>query len=194
MLLASAVLDAAQSMPLVVHVIDYAHVDSWDLGQAEHYVAQMFGRVGVRTIWREERASSADPDNTKDVTVVILSRIMSERMVAANHLAKGVLGTAIHPSRRAWLYFDAIERAAVDRDLAVGMLLGQVIAHEIGHAVGNLAHTDHGTMQAVLNRGLETFQGFTKVEGQLIRATLSRPVERGTASVLATNNLPRSVP
>jgi hypothetical protein len=48
-------------------------------------------------------------------------------------------------------------------------------------------------MQAVLNLAPDTFQGFTKAEGQQIRATLNGPVERGTTSALAANNLPRSV-
>jgi len=191
-LLESVAVGAASPMTLVIHVIDYAQVEPFDLVRTQHDVARMFGSIGVTTNWRQERSSSADLDNTGDVTVVILSRSMSERMFAVDHLAKGVLGRAVPSCRRAWLYFDEIEKGAVDHNVGVATLLSRVISHEVGHMVGNLPHADRGTMRPVLDLAPGRFQGFTNAEGQQIRATLSeRSVERGRVSELAT---PHSVP
>jgi len=149
--MASAVSEGASPMTPALHVIDYAHVEPFDLAQAQHDVARTFGSIGVKTIWREERSSSADVDDTGDVTIVISRRACRNALFAADHPAKGVLGRAVPAARRAWLYFNEIEKAAVDHDVTFATLLSEALSHEVGHLVGNLAHAERGTMRLVLD-------------------------------------------
>jgi hypothetical protein len=190
-LVASAVTEAARPPTLVIHVVDYAFVPGSDLAQAQHEVERMFGSIGVKTIWREEHRLSASPADADDVTVVILSKSMSQRMHATEHVAECVLGRAAPQARRAWVYFDVIE-AAEHFDVGAGRILAQVIAHEVGHVVANLAHSDRGTMRAVLDIQPGTFQGFTNADGKQIRTSLGGASEPGRASELLRRNQPPS--
>jgi hypothetical protein len=162
---------AAEPIVLVINVIDYAHVSSGVLSEAQHHVVRVYGIEGIKVVWRDDRPSPAAASS--QLSVLILSDAMAAHKAATERVASDVLGTAaLAPARRAWIFLSRIEDVAARRGLSAGLLLGHVIAHEVAHAVANVEHSDAGLMSARLFLTADAIQGFTNRQGQQLRLAL----------------------
>jgi len=160
---------AAESPTFVVRVVDYADASSTVLIRAQHDVAGLFGAAGINVAWREGNDDS--PNATAEVTVLLLSDEMAEEKCAKEHIPKNVLGTAVPPAQRAWIFLRRVEDAAAAQGQSGGIVLAHVIAHEIAHIIDNVEHSPSGVMAASLRRS-DLLEGFSPEEAQRLRSAL----------------------
>ena len=170
----SSVAESAESLPLEVLVIDDVGVPSDTLEQSRHTASRIFEQLGIGLVWM----GGGMP---KVTGYLIVLKIVSQPPERKSRY-RGVLGTAAasagNRSRIAWLFYDRIdeERKRLDMDLA--LMLGHVIAHEMGHLLlANGSHSVAGLMKANwdTNQAALAFRRsltFSSEQAEAIRARL----------------------
>ena len=172
----TAVVGAKPGPAVTIYVTDYAGAPGEAIIEAQHVVAHVFGTAGVKTIWREEAAPPSVEREPNSVSVLILSSAMVERKCAAEQIPATVLGSAApYPVRRAWVFFERTHDAAGLQQRSVGWVLGHVVAHEVAHVLGQLAHAERGIMEQTLQVNGHLAEGFTPEQGARLRSALERP-------------------
>jgi len=165
----------AEDLPrLRILIVDHSELSGNALTEAQHYVQRVFGASGIRTSWSEVRPGGHAADES-DVTVLLLSRDMTARHTAGAGVPQSALASAApRPGMRAWIYSDRIVDQSGELGCSVGALLGQVIAHELGHAIAGLAHSPRGMMRGSIGRPVdENVHGFTASEAAQLRRALT---------------------
>ena len=137
---------------LTVYVSDSANTPERSLFDAEREAARIFKNAGIAVEWVNcSRFAGASQDSRCQQTpgpgefaVRIIPR--------ARQAASAVFGTSfIGPSGGVYadVFFDRVQQLRdIDPNLSVAPILGDVIAHELGHLLlGENAHTHTGLMQ-----------------------------------------------
>jgi hypothetical protein len=158
---------------IVLHVTNYAALSSDLLNVVRTRVAMVYEPIGVRIVWVEGAGSVKHrEDGRLHLTVLLLSRDMAARKISAENIKDNVLGQAHPSSGRASIFCDRI--ASMSGALRhFPMLLGDVIAHEVGHLVlGVDSHSRSGIMRAYANVRAFGPQNFEKTQARSIRKTL----------------------
>jgi hypothetical protein len=142
---------AETSPAITVQIYNYSQASPAILGRAEREADRILGEAGVRAVWLECRGrqgagSQARCQNASEATDIKL-RILSSPI--HNKFQHNVFGFAIHPALASVYYEYALRRAkSDDAEFAVPIILGCVIAHEIGHLLlGSNGHSGTGIMQ-----------------------------------------------
>jgi len=156
---------------IVLHVINYAALSRKVLEVASARVATVYERIGVRIVWVDGEVSPEERhDGRRHLTVLLLSRDMTEKKIKANGIQDGVLGQAHTSGARAHIFCDRIARTP---DAMQQIPLGQVIAHEVGHLVlGANSHSARGIMRAHMDVRALHLESFDNTQAQTIRTTL----------------------
>ena len=87
------------------------------------------------------------------------------------------LGAAVAGTRVATVVYQRVEERALSGGASVGLALGYVVAHELGHLLlGRTTHSAAGLMQPTLNMQLvrQRLLFFNEEEERTIRAALAR--------------------
>ena len=186
-----------------VRVYNYANVTSGVLAKAQSQAARIFRRTGVETNWvgcavpgREVESNplcKAKPGAT-DIQVRILPKKMARKLMK-HHSEFGLAFTAPGDGfgSNLSIFYHRVEELSARRHTSQSLLLGHLIAHEIGHLLLGLnSHSRSGIMHVPWNRSqverasLGTLL-FTRQEAEKMRGQVSR-------RVLAERNLPRLSP
>jgi hypothetical protein len=188
---------------LTVHVRNEAAASVDTLREGEKAAEMIFGRSGIHCQWVSEPVTLEDPheaapyfqsSSSSDIQLKVLPREMSDRL----SLPTGVTGLAPGdgPDRlMVYVFYDGvlelaqreaqrqaagIKKGEVARHATEAQILGEVIAHELGHILLNLSeHTRTGIMRGQwdLNDLRQIAEGrltFTKQQGQVLRAEVAR--------------------
>jgi hypothetical protein len=161
---------------VVLHVIDYAHVPAGEMAEAEEQATRVYHAAGVRTIWTAGvAASAAQADGAYHVDVVVLSKDMAARKIRADGVdEQQIFGTAVRPTRRAYIFYDHIAAYATQTSSPITRVLGVVLAHEVGHLLlPEFSHTSLGIMRATWEGRIARVPGFTDAQATRIRALLT---------------------
>jgi hypothetical protein len=176
------------NLRMLLNVEDFASLASSTLNDAANEVSQVFIHAGIRVVWVYGTGRAhASSDGHPHVWVQILNHEMAERKSAAERIPSTVLGQAAREVCRISIFNDRV--AALDNPLAEGaghgVLLGRVIAHEIGHLVlPPESHSGAGIMRGTFDLRPKMVPLFTVEQEEAIRLTLldRRPcVDRATA-------------
>ena len=133
---------SGEPLHLRIQVVDYSDLLPAALTEAQHYVQQVFGSIGIATSWTDKRPNHTLDD--ADVTILLLSREMSERHAARSTIPATVLASAgPRPAMRAWVYSDRVTTEAARLGCSLGTLLGDIVVHELGHIVERKANWRH---------------------------------------------------
>lgn len=164
---AAAAGDRETNPQFTIHVYNYAGVNTKTLSDAEKTASQTFQRTGVLTVWadapvRREPLQSI-PGEQKyfglaDIQLQILPREMADRLAMSSDVAGLAVGEGPDRCVAFVFYNRVIEVARSQRDAGFNgltsriastqQILGEVIAHEIGHILLNLdVHTKTGIMR-----------------------------------------------
>jgi hypothetical protein len=178
---------------VAISVYDYAHVSNELLAAAEEDAHRVFRRAGVETVWttclpKPEKARSNDCYRV-DATHLMLKIL--PRATAAHVRDRGeVLGTALVDEKGAGFYaytfYDRVQRVAEERKLGHA-LLGDVLAHEIGHLLlGSNSHSVSGIMSAhwygeELRRISEATMFFAPTQSRVMRERLGSSQSKSPA-------------
>jgi hypothetical protein len=153
---AAAVLRARPEVTISVY--DYAHVSTELLQAAEDEARRIFRQAGVQTFWvnclpKPERIES-NGCYFVDATHLML-KILPHAISTPVRDRTNVLGDALVDEKGAGYYayafYDRVQKVAEEHRLGHA-LLGDVLAHEIGHLLlGSNSHTVSGIMSAHWN-------------------------------------------
>ncbi len=129
---------------LTVTVYDYSGVDARTLATAQDVASEVYRRAGIEIEW-------AEPDGYTDATRLYVN-LLSTEMITPLWISKDTVGFATPGALAATAIYDRIHVLAHQRHVPCGVLLGYVIAHEVGHLLLPAhSHSDAGVMMASLN-------------------------------------------
>ena len=152
---------------LAIRIYDGASVDAATRRAAMRTAADIVAGSGVSAAWHDCAGGGASrrcdlARGPHDLMIRILTRAAGD---AAPHPGSLVGRTEASPSRvvlgfavlepassagvLATIYMDRVRETARHLGLSTSVLLGRVIAHEVGHLLGSAGHTDRGVMREV---------------------------------------------
>jgi hypothetical protein len=179
-----------RGLAFTVHVTNYAKMAPEKLATAETVASEIFTQAGVRIVWVDSgTAPQGLAGQTSGALLNIWLNILPSTM--ANRLGRfdDMMGLApgAGPDRRVvYAFYDVIdafartESMASKNPLPPALILGHVIAHEIGHLLLNLeTHSSTGIMRGDWNRRvLKDAKGgllvFTSQQAEVIRSEVIR--------------------
>ncbi len=180
------------TLTVVLHVTDFAGTDNGDYARARAEAQRIFDDTAVRLVWVDiangPRARACEGLN---LFVSFLSPYLIQQR-RRQGMGENVLGSASPSTGHAFIYSERVKDLAPRRRIDEGVLLGRVIAHEVGHLLlGGHDHSRTGLMTVGMETDPTGLQAlFTSKETHAIRARLESkaitPQERaecGTESV-----------
>ena len=181
-----------KTLGIRVRVNDYAQVSPATLSGAEREAARIIGKAGLRTDWLNCPAKSTlevaqDPCREPLQPLDIVLRLIPQPQ--NNKYDDSVFGFAVVPILASVYVNYVVERAKRDNaEFEIPMVLGNVIAHEIGHLLlGVNSHSGSGIMQQRWqpNQVRQAVTGnllFTEEQGRLMLAEIQKRANVQTAA------------
>lgn len=177
----------AETAPkLRIRVNNYARVSPATLSASEREGGRILGQAGLRTEWvncpgKGESTTTQNPCNEPLEPTDIVLRLIPES--TNNQYQDSVFGFAVVPIVASVYVNYAVNGARRDNaEFEVPMILGSVIAHEIGHLLLGLnSHSVKGIMQKRWERNQmrQAMTGnllFTEEQGTLMQEEMQRRV------------------
>ncbi len=179
---------------ITIRIRDYAQSNPLVRQHAEEAAGNILQEAGVAARWIDSpvgSSSTADCSSTGSplgLVVNLLPYAMSQRL----HQGGGVLGFALEASGKdfgfiASVFYDVAKDRAAEHQQDLGELLGDAIAHELGHLLlGTSSHSGWGLMSAFwsgnqLRRASQGCLAFSDREAERIQAALSARALAATA-------------
>lgn len=171
--------DTADTHSVVLHVHDRASVPAEDLDRARIEVEGVLRNAGVGMTWVAGPwppvENSPEPEGAGIRRIgVTLVNIENER-TAPPRTTGCALGVAVPSRGTAIVFYNRILAATRARPVDTRVVLGRVIAHEVGHLLlppGR--HARYGIMREDLDFGVKNPGRFTGDEANAIQAALTR--------------------
>ena len=167
---------AAERPPLVVHVDDRIGVPAHDLAVAKREVEAIFADADIGIQWKVGRFPLSVVDTitrglgARQVAVMLVSNT-DDPLPGASGCT---LGFAAKRPAVAYAFYNRIIEQSWLHPIDPGVLLGRVLAHEMGHVLlPPNSHSLHGIMRGNLDLGLENPDRFTGDQALAMRATLA---------------------
>jgi hypothetical protein len=174
-LFAMAAVDAAaagqtDTPTAVVRLDNLALVPVDYLDFAESRAAEVFSRIGVRVTWIDEETSFRE--HVRPPFTVVL--INSGAQLLARPAVVDALGFADPGVARAHVIYDRVEALTARSQQGAASLLGDVIAHELGHLMlPSPRHSARGIMRSGVEVHVHALETFTDPEARQIVSRLS---------------------
>jgi hypothetical protein len=173
-LFALSAVDAEASQQLdmptaIVRLDNVALVPADSLHFAESRAAEIFSRIGVRVTWIDEDTAFRQHLRPPFTVVVINSgvQLIAPALVDA-------LGFADPGVSRAHVIYDRVEALSARSQLSPASLLGDVIAHELGHLMlPSPRHSRRGIMRSGAETHVRALETFTDREARQIVSRLT---------------------
>lgn len=171
---AASVTDASDRPTVVVHVDDRAGVPAGDFAAARQEVELIFSEAGIAVTWAEGRfpASIIGPSAAKDGRRHVALLLVNESK-EPDWPAACTLGFAVKKPAVAYAYYNRVAELGHLRPIDVRVVLGRVIAHELGHVLlPPNAHSPHGIMRSNLDLEPVNPDRFTSAQARALQSTL----------------------
>ena len=189
----------ASAPTLIVRVLEKVDIPNPVMSAAIEQVDRIYRNAGIEIVWLKEdssegasQAAAVAPGspglNGLLLTLILAAESSARKMVGRKTVTGLALSMRGEGSRRAYVFPDRVNSLAVQyRNLsqpaARGLLLGHVIAHEVGHLMLPPGHARSGIMRGALDRdclsdALDGALLFTPEQGELIRAAMLRQTEQ----------------
>jgi len=179
---------------ITIRIRDYAQANPVVRQHAEEGAGNILQEAGVATRWIDCPVGSSNTEDCSssvsplDFVVNLLPYSMSDLL----HQRGGILGFAIEASGEdfgfiASVFYDVVKERAAEHQQDVGELLGDAIAHELGHLLlGTHSHSGWGLMSAFwsgnqLRRAAQGCLAFSDREVERIQAALRARTLAATA-------------
>ena len=174
----SAAQGSAQTPPVLVGVrlVNVAAVDRATIENAKELAAGVFAEGGVQLVWAGGRSSVRAPGLWVTVAVTGYRSVNTPSF-------SGDLGVTPMPAVRhgliAYVLWDRIASVARREGLPASIVLGSMIAHEVGHLLGNDSHSPEGVMRAEWRARdflavKDGQSGFSREESETMRDQIAR--------------------
>jgi hypothetical protein len=207
--LSSSVSTADRERQVTVSVYDYAAAGPEVLLKAERVTAAVFQRAGVSIVWLACPTSDTSPRNVdcanlagslKFILHVVTNSMAKRLRQKADVFGVAALGGEGEFASDAWIFYDQIKDPAVRGELSLAQILGNVIAHELGHLLlGTNSHSSVGLMRARWSReellAIECGQlVFSVVECERIQRAVIARRQAASASIAEVSSLESRTP
>jgi len=163
---------------VVVHVTDHANHDAGDLARAQAEAKRIFADSDVSLVWADvSEGPKAHACEGLNLSVALLSPFLI-RQLASQGMGETVLGSASPSAGRAFVYSERVYARAAGTRVDPGVLLGRVVAHEVGHLLLGGSHSRSGLMTTGIDTdplGLRAL--FSSREARAIRGRLRSHAE-----------------
>lgn len=158
--------------PVVIQLRDYADLSPFTLFRAQLEAGRIFEMAGVRLIWTDFSLASV-PESAFRLRILILSDKILREFRSRETVPPDTLGVA-NPARAcAFIFYPHLLAYLRRSEAELPMLLGRVLAHEIGHLLLlDNKHSKTGIMRARLDNGNSGHQ-FTAAQALAMRSALS---------------------
>jgi hypothetical protein len=182
--------EAVPEAHLCIHLYNSAGLSHQTLTDAAKEAARILATAGVDTIWQERPVDSPE---ARDLDLAAHHREPDTRAYLVLRIVRGVsvypgaLGYALPDAQtgvHATIFYDRIERLIEPMVISMPKILGQAMAHEIGHVLlGSMEHSPAGIMKAHWGKSDFQFAGagfmeFTALQRSVIRERASVRVSR----------------
>jgi hypothetical protein len=169
---------------LTVVIYDFAHLDRSLLLNAQEAAREIFKESGVEVAWLEcpsPQQCDWRTDGTQfrmfiqpDVKSLITDKLQAKQMTGDHTLGFAVPCGTTDSTCLSYVFYEPITMLAAQFGTGIDRILGQVIAHEIGHALlGPHAHAQTGIMQGKLRvAATNPLLYFTTEQSRLLRTEL----------------------
>jgi hypothetical protein len=172
---------AAEGLPLVVYVDDRTGVRAEDMANAKGEVERIFADAGVSIRWKDGRfpasvmAATGTREAARQVAVLLVTNT-DDPLPGASGCT---LGFAAKRPAVAYAFYNRIIEQSWLYPIDVRVLLGRVIAHELGHVLlPPNSHWLNGIMRGNIDLARENPDRFTSEQALMIRASLAGSVVR----------------
>ena len=187
-LLVTTTARGAERLSIDCLVDDLVTVADDTLAEAQQSAARIFEPLAVQIVWfdttsalRRQRAFDDPAAQRAFVTSLYVVRLVARDGDGGMAPSERALGAAAVGTRVAIIPYPRVLELTRNGSVTVGLVLGHVIAHELGHLLLQRAtHSAAGLMRATLDLRLAQ-QGrllFTAPEAQAIRAAIARNAAR----------------
>jgi hypothetical protein len=163
-----------EGLVVVLHVTDLARTGSTRFGRAKDEATRVFEDIGVRLVWTDiAEGPEAHACDGLNLSVSLLSPSLV-RTLTRGGIDERALGSAWPSEGFALIFSERVTERAARSRIDGGVLLGRVIAHEVGHLLlPKLRHSKVGLMTARVSTDALTWKSrFHKPEPGEIRARL----------------------
>jgi hypothetical protein len=156
---------------IVLDVVNYAKVPPGILRSAEREVSRIYAPAGVTIVWRHEPEQEPAPA-ARRFDVLLLCAQMSAAKIKKDRISDGVLGVAGHATGRAYIFVGRVFEHSI-RFGNPHVVLGRVLAHEIGHLLlSERGHSPRGIMRSKLEVFSQGADQFTPAQREAMKVTL----------------------
>ena len=166
---------------LVVRIDDHAGVPPAVLSRAKAEVDVIFDAAGVRIKWegQDESAETGQPAAMRLRLLVVKVESISGR---SEH---PIVGLAARPAGRAFVFFDRLLDVAANKPIDTGVVLGRIMAHELGHLLLPPGpHAQVGLMRSHIEMAAGSPDRFSAAEARQLRSA----VMGGTAELTLSSS------
>jgi predicted Zn-dependent protease len=161
-------LNAGDQPTASVRVDNLAAVPVETLRFAEACAAEVFSRIGARVRWIDEEAAVRG-HLAAQYTLVLVNAKHDPGIPGI----QDSLGVAAPQLRRAYVFYDRIDALRVRQPANVAIILGAVIAHELGHLMlASLRHSGNGIMSPSATIRAQPLDTFTAPQAREILSRL----------------------
>lgn len=180
-------------LKIEIHIYNYSSIPDEMLARAEQETTRIFVHIGVGAIWRVCPRTSKEAVHNRacalpDAPTRLTLRLLTNSMADALQIGSDIFGSALLPDNEGFgvvanVYADRVRELANCKD-CIGVILGRVIAHELGHLLlGKNGHSAAGIMHTPwrakdLEPTSEAAMSFLPEEANRIRAQLPRRFRR----------------
>ena len=177
LLMADGVWAASRSdqpeLRITVRLDDKAGVQGVYLKFAKERAAEVFAMKGVKVDWIDGN----EANRLKVVapyTVLIMAEAPATLKAKMEALGMDVMGQGAPMVGRAYIYYDRVMKLNPVPPRDVITTFGDVIAHELGHLMLPVGHSNVGIMRPSINMTSRRLETFTEAEAAQIREHLRR--------------------
>ena len=165
---------------IVAHVSNYAALQPGELAAVQREVARIYSAIRVRILWVPGPEPRPDPDPCGfPLRVLLLSRDMELQLGRTQALGDMVFGFITRETGRAHILTQRHIELARRYSDDFRRLLGQTIAHEVGHLLlPTDSHANRGIMQPHFGVRAYSASYFTSEQGVVIRARVAAAATR----------------
>lgn len=164
---------AEPKLRATVRIDNTANVPVVLLKFAKARAAEVFAMSGVSIDWVDgeeaERLKLVVPYN-----VLIMAEAPVSLKAAMQHIGIDVMGQGNPSIGRAFIYYDRVLKWSSIPPREVVAMLGDVIAHELGHLMLPPGHSNFGIMRRALDMTTRRLETFTNAEAKEIRERVRR--------------------
>ena len=165
--------EAEPELRITVRIDDKAGVQGVYLKFAKARAAEVFAMKGVKVDWID----GEEANHLKVVapyTILIMAEAPARLKAVMEGLGLDVMGQGAPVIGRAYIYYDRVLKLNPVPPRDVITTLGDVIAHELGHLMLPVGHSNVGIMRPSINMTSRRLETFTEAEAAQIREHLRR--------------------